>query len=147
MNQVNLTGRLARDVEVRYIQSGKAVGSGTIAVTRRFKNAEGNTESDFIQYVVWGKSAETLSQYTSKGTLIALTGSWQTRSYEKNDGTRVYVNELNVENFDFLEKKSDSQQSTLKTQAPDPSANQGHQNKFAGSGNTEIDISDDDLPF
>ncbi|MBS0957214.1 single-stranded DNA-binding protein [Leuconostoc pseudomesenteroides] len=140
MNQVNLTGRLTRDVEVRYTQSGKAVGSGTIAVTRRFKNAEGNTDSDFIQYVVWGKSAETLSQYTSKGTLIALTGSWQTRSYEKDDGTRVYVNELNVENFDFLEKKSDSQQSAPKSQAPNPFANQGNKPN-------ELDISDDDLPF
>jgi single-strand DNA-binding protein len=140
MNQVNLTGRLTKDVEVRYTQSGKAVGSGTIAVTRRFKNAEGNTESDFIQYVVWGKSAETLSQYTSKGTLIALTGSWQTRSYEKDDGTRVYVNELNVENFDFLEKKSDSQQSAPKSQAPDPFANQGNKPN-------KLDISDDDLPF
>lgn len=147
MNQVNLTGRLTRDVEVRYTQSGKAVGSGTIAVTRRFKNAEGNTESDFIQYVVWGKSAEILSQYTSKGTLIALAGSWQTRNYEKDDGTRVYVNELNVENFDFLEKKSDGLQSAPKSQTPDPFASQGSQNKFAGSGNTEIDISDDDLPF
>lgn len=140
MNQVNLTGRLTKDVEVRYTQSGKAVGSGTIAVTRRFKNAEGNTESDFIQYVVWGKSAEILSQYTSKGTLVALTGSWQTRSYEKDDGTRVYVNELNVENFDFLEKKSDSQQSAPKSQAPDPFANQGNKPN-------ELDISDDDLPF
>ncbi|WP_273717909.1 single-stranded DNA-binding protein [Leuconostoc mesenteroides] len=147
MNQVNLTGRLTKDVEVRYTQSGKAVGSGTIAVTRRFKNADGNTDSDFIQYVVWGKSAEILSQYTSKGTLVALTGSWQTRSYEKDDGTRVYVNELNVENFDFLEKKSDSQQSAPKSQAPNPFANQGNQNKFSGSGNTEIDISDEDLPF
>lgn len=140
MNQVNLTGRLTKDVEVRYTQSGKAVGSGTIAVTRRFKNAEGNTESDFIQYVVWGKSAETLSQYTSKGTLIALTGSWQTRSYEKDDGTRVYVNELNVENFDFLEKKSDSQQSAPKSQAPNPFSNQGNKPN-------KLDISDDDLPF
>ncbi|MGX9816652.1 single-stranded DNA-binding protein [Leuconostoc mesenteroides] len=140
MNQVNLTGRLTKDVEVRYTQSGKAVGSGTIAVTRRFKNADGNTDSDFIQYVVWGKSAEILSQYTSKGTLVALTGSWQTRSYEKDDGTRVYVNELNVENFDFLEKKSDSQQSAPKTQTPDPFANQGNKPN-------ELDISDDDLPF
>ncbi|MCH3951983.1 single-stranded DNA-binding protein [Leuconostoc mesenteroides] len=140
MNQVNLTGRLTKDVEVRYTQSGKAVGSGTIAVTRRFKNADGNTDSDFIQYVVWGKSAEILSQYTSKGTLVALTGSWQTRSYEKDDGTRVYVNELNVENFDFLEKKSDSQQSAPKSQAPDPFANQGNKPN-------ELDISDDDLPF
>lgn len=140
MNQVNLTGRLTKDVEVRYTQSGKAVGSGTIAVTRRFKNADGNTDSDFIQYVVWGKSAEILSQYTSKGTLVALTGSWQTRSYEKDDGTRVYVNELNVENFDFLEKKSDSQQSAPKSQAPNPFANQGNKPN-------ELDISDDDLPF
>ena len=140
MNQVNLTGRLTKDVEVRYTQSGKAVGSGTIAVTRRFKNADGNTDSDFIQYVVWGKSAEILSQYTSKGTLVALTGSWQTRSYEKDDGTRVYVNELSVENFDFLEKKSDSQQSAPKTQTPDPFANQGNKPN-------ELDISDDDLPF
>jgi len=140
MNQVNLTGRLTKDVEVRYTQSGKAVGGGTIAVTRRFKNADGNTDSDFIQYVVWGKSAEILSQYTSKGTLVALTGSWQTRSYEKDDGTRVYVNELNVENFDFLEKKSDSQQSAPKTQAPNQFANQGNKSN-------ELDISDDDLPF
>lgn len=138
MNQVNLTGRLTKDVEVRYTQSGKAVGSGTIAVTRRFKNADGNTDSDFIQYVVWGKSAEILSQYTSKGTLVALTGSWQTRSYEKDDGTRVYVNELNVENFDFLEKKNDSQQSALKSQAPNP---------FANQGNKPIDIDPNDLPF
>lgn len=138
MNQVNLTGRLTKDVEVRYTQSGKAVGSGTIAVTRRFKNADGNTDSDFIQYVVWGKSAEILSQYTSKGTLVALTGSWQTRSYEKDDGTRVYVNELNVENFDFLEKKSDSQQSAPKTQAP---------NQFANQGNKSFDIDPNDLPF
>ncbi|WP_273710686.1 single-stranded DNA-binding protein [Leuconostoc mesenteroides] len=140
MNQVNLTGRLTKDVEVRYTQSGKTVGSGTIAVTRRFKNADGNTDSDFIQYVVWGKSAEILSQYTSKGTLVALTGSWQTRSYEKDDGTRVYVNELNVENFDFLEKKSDSQQSAPKSQAPDPFANQGNKPN-------ELDILEDDLPF
>ena len=138
MNQVNLTGRLTKDVEVRYTQSGKAVGGGTIAVTRRFKNADGNTDSDFIQYVVWGKSAEILSQYTSKGTLVALTGSWQTRSYEKDDGTRVYVNELNVENFDFLEKKSDSQQSAPKTQTPNP---------FANQGNKPIDIDPNDLPF
>ena len=138
MNQVNLTGRLTKDVEVRYTQSGKAVGSGTIAVTRRFKNADGNTDSDFIQYVVWGKSAEILSQYTSKGTLVALTGSWQTRSYQKDDGTRVYVNELNVENFDFLEKKSDSQQSSPKSQAPNP---------FASQGNKPIDIDPNDLPF
>ena len=67
MNQVNLTGRLAKDVEVRYTQSGKAVASGSIAVNRRFKS-EGQPDADFINFVMWGKAAENFANYTQRVT-------------------------------------------------------------------------------
>lgn len=68
MNQVNLTGRLTKDIELRYTQSGKAVGNGTIAVGRKFKSENGERESDFINFVMWGKAAENFANYTQRVT-------------------------------------------------------------------------------
>ena len=147
INRVVLIGRLTKDVEVRYTQSGVAVGTFSLAVNRPFTNASGEREADFINAVIWRKAAENFANFTHKGALVAIEGRLQTRNYEDGNGKRVYVTEVVADNFSLLEKKSDSQQSTPKTQAPDPFANQGNQNKFAGSGNNEIDISDDDLPF
>ncbi len=138
MNQVNLTGRLSRDVELRYTQSGKAVGTGSIAVTRKFKSASGERETDFINAVIWRKAAENFANFTHKGSLVAIEGRLQTRNYEDGNGKRVYVTEVIADNFSLLEKKSDSQQSAPKSQAPDP---------FANSGNKPIDIDPNDLPF
>lgn len=148
MNQVNLTGRLTKDIELRYTQSGKAVASGSIAVNRRFKS-EGQPDADFINFVMWGKAAENFANFTHKGSQVGLGGEWQTRNYENNNGQRVYVNELNATSFDLLDPRGATQtQSNL--DSADPFAGQNTKqspNPFAASGKTEIDISDDDLPF
>jgi len=149
MNQVNLIGRLSKDIEVRYTQSGKAGGSGSIAVNRRFKSANGERQADFINFVIWDKAAENLANFTHKGSQVGLGGEWQTRNYENNSGQKVYVNELVVSNFDLLEPKASTQtQNNLNN--VDPFAEQNTKqkpNKLATQGNSELDISDDDLPF
>ncbi|MEJ6399978.1 single-stranded DNA-binding protein [Nicoliella lavandulae] len=106
INRATLTGRLTRDVELRYTQSGRAVGSFTLAVDRRFKNGNGDREADFINCVIWGKSAENFANYVHKGNLVGIDGRIQTRNYENNQGTRVYVTEVVVENFSFLESRN-----------------------------------------
>ncbi len=142
MNQVNLTGRLSRDVELRYTQSGKAVGTGSIAVTRKFKSANGERETDFINFTMWGKTVENFANFTHKGSLVGLGGEWQTRNYENNAGQRVYVNELNANTFDLLEPRGEQPQSSQPN-----STNVADVNPFASKGNSPLDISDDDLPF
>ena len=137
INNVSLTGRLVRDVDLRFTQSGKAVASFTLAVNRRFKNQDGETEADFIMCVLWGKSAEALANYTKKGSLIGVEGAVQTRSYENNEGQKVYVTEINCNNFTFLEKRDENNQ---QNQSFD-----NQNNNFNSNGIT--DISDDNLPF
>ena len=140
INRVVLIGRLTKDVEVKYTQSGVAVGTFSLAVNRQFTNASGEREADFINGVIWRKAAENFANFTHKGALVAIEGRLQTRNYEDGNGKRVYVTEVIADNFSLLEKKSDGQQSAPKTQAPDPFANQGNKSN-------ELDISDDDLPF
>ena len=138
INRVVLIGRLTKDVEVRYTQSGVAVGTFSLAVNRQFTNASGEREADFINAVIWRKAAENFANFTHKGALVAIEGRLQTRNYEDGNGKRVYVTEVVADNFSLLEKKSDSQQSAPKSQTPDP---------FANSGNKPIDIDPNDLPF
>lgn len=98
MNNVSLMGRLVKDVDLNYIAgSGKAVGKFTIAVKRAFKK----DESDFLNCVVFGKTAEIIGQYFFKGDMIGITGSIRNNNYKKNDGTMVYQNVIMVESFSF----------------------------------------------
>lgn len=115
MNRVILVGRFARDPELRTTNTGKSVATFPLAVDRRFKQ-EGQPEADFHNIVAWGKQAETICQYLGKGRQIALTGRLQSRSYEAQDGTKRYVTEVVMEEFDFIGNKSDtaSQTSTVK---------------------------------
>lgn len=105
MNTTNQMGRLTKDLDLRYTSNGKAVASGTLAVTRNFTNAEGERESDFFSIVIWGKSAESLANYTRKGSLIGISGRLQSRSYENASGQRVYVTEIVVEDYTLAETK------------------------------------------
>lgn len=105
MNTTNQMGRLTKDLDLRYTSNGKAVASGTIAVQRNFTNSEGTRESDFFNIVVWGKSAESLANYSRKGSLIGISGRLQSRSYENQSGQQVYVTEIVVEDFTFAETK------------------------------------------
>ncbi|MFD1392728.1 single-stranded DNA-binding protein [Lacticaseibacillus jixianensis] len=109
INNVSLTGRLTRDVDLRYTQSGTAVGSFTLAVDRQFTNAQGQRETDFINCVIWRKSAENFSNFTRKGSLVGVEGHIQTRTYDNAQGQRVYVTEVVVENFALLESKATTQ--------------------------------------
>lgn len=144
INRVVLIGRLTKDVELKYTQSGKAVGSFSIAVQRAFKNANGDRESDFINCVVWGKTAENFANFTGKGALTAVEGRLATRNYENNQGQRVYVTEVNVDNFSLLESKAEAEH-RRQSNGYNQSAPKQQANPFAGP--SEIDITDDDLPF
>lgn len=167
INNVVLVGRLTRDAELRYTQSNIAVATFTLAVNRPFKNEAGEREADFINCVIWRQLAENLANWAKKGSLIGVTGVIQTRSYDNQQGQRVYVTEVVASNFQLLESRN-SQQNT-----------QGHQDHHGGyqqqgysnqgsflEGNTTnlvpdftrdnnpfgrptdpLDISDDDLPF
>ncbi|WP_125767706.1 single-stranded DNA-binding protein [Lapidilactobacillus wuchangensis] len=106
INRVVLIGRLTRDVELRYTGSGTAVATFTLAVNRQFTNAQGEREADFISCVLWRKAAENFANFTHKGSLVGVEGRVQTRNYENNQGNRVYVTEVVVDNFSLLEPKS-----------------------------------------
>jgi single-strand DNA-binding protein len=107
INRVVLTGRLTRDVELRYTTSGAAVATFTLAVDRSFTNANGEREADFINAVIWRKPAENFANFFSKGSLVGIEGRLQTRSYDDQNGQRRYVTEVVVDNFTFLESRSD----------------------------------------
>ncbi|WP_394896464.1 single-stranded DNA-binding protein [Clostridium paraputrificum] len=99
MNKVILIGRLTKDPELRFTAgSGMAVSRFTVAVNRQFKK----DETDFINCVAFGKTAETISQYLTKGRQIAVTGSIRTGSYDAQDGTKRYTTDVAVESFEFI---------------------------------------------
>jgi len=108
INSVTLVGNLVRDVELKYGQTGTAIANYTVAVSRPFKNQNGERETDFINVVQFNKGAELTAQYTRKGSKIGLTGRIQTRSYENNEGKRVYVTEVIADQVAFLDSKSKS---------------------------------------
>ena len=100
-------GRLTRDPEVRYTQSGKACAKFTLAIDRR-KSGDGNPQADFISCVAWEKTAEVISRYCTKGKKIAVEGRIQTRSYEAKDGRKNYVTEVVVQSMEFCDSKGKS---------------------------------------
>ena len=120
MNKVILIGRLTKDPEIRYTQTSKAVANFTIAVSRRFKK----DEADFINCVAWDKTAEFISKYFSKGSMIAVVGRIQTRTWEDSEGKKRYVTEVIVDEVYFAGSKTET-------------------DKVADSP----DYEDDDLPF
>lgn len=137
INNVVLVGRIVRDPELRYTPQNTAVATFTLAVNRRFKNAKGEREADFINCVIWRQSAENLANWAKKGTLVGITGSIQVRNYENKEGQRVYVTEVLADNFQMLESNSN------KTEKGKTKSNQD-KDPFAGS---PMEVSDDDLPF
>lgn len=109
INNLTLVGRLTKDPDLRYTGNGTAVATFTLAVNRNFTNQSGEREADFINCVIWRKPAETLANYAKKGVLIGVTGRIQTRSYDNQQGQKVYVTEVIADNFQLLEsKKADS---------------------------------------
>ena len=137
INNVTLVGRLTRDPELRYTPSNIAITTFNMAVNRNFKNQAGDREADFINCMIWRKQAELLAEWCKKGNLVGITGRIQTRSYDNQQGQRVYVTEVVADTFQLLEKRDNSaNQSNIEEQMP------------ASFGATNpLDISDDDMPF
>ena len=106
INKVILLGRVVRDPEVRNTQNNTMVCSFSLAVNRRFKQ-EGQPDADFINIVAWGKTAEFVAKYFTKGQQVAVVGRIQTRNYDDKDGRKVYVTEVVAEEVHFADSKKD----------------------------------------
>ena len=170
INRVVLVGRLTKEAEYRVTPSGVQVATFTLAINRTFTNQQGEREADFINCVVFRKTAENVNNYLSKGSLAGVEGRLQSRSYENQEGRRVYVTEVVCDSVQFLEPKSNNQQQS-NYQPPQYNQQQGYQqqnyqqsnnyqqpqnnqyqapqqqhNPFTNA-NGPIDIKDDDLPF
>lgn len=104
MNKVILAGRLARDPELRYTQTGKAVVSFSLAVNRRFNHNQEQT-ADFIPIVVWDKLAEVCSKHLFKGSQVLIEGRMQVRNYEAQDRSKRYVTEVIAQELEFMGSK------------------------------------------
>lgn len=105
MNKIILIGRMTKNAEVRYTQSNKAVAQFSLAVNR-----PGNKETDFINIIAWDKLGEIVQKYTHKGSLIAVEGRLQTRTYEDNNGNKKYITEVVANNINLLEPKNKQEQ-------------------------------------
>ena len=146
MNKVILTGRLARDPEVRYTQSGKAVASFALAVNRRFSrnNNDGQPTADFIPIVVWDKLAEFCGNYLLKGRQISVEGRMQVRSYDAQDGSKRYVTEVVANEIEFLDSKSAAQHDGAPAQSAPQQATAGDAPAANSFGPP---VPDEDIPF
>lgn len=142
INRVVLTGRMTKDPELKNTQSGTPVLAFTLAVDRNFKK-EGQPEADFIQCVAWNRQAEAMAQYLHRGSLIGIDGRLQTRSYDNKQGQRVYITEVLVESFTFLESRNQSQPTPPKAS---PESSNGYYRTDTSDVET-IGIEGDDLPF
>ncbi len=131
LNKVILVGRLTKDPELRYTPAnGVAVATFTLAVNRRFKSQQ---EADFIPIVTWRKQAENCANFLNKGSLVAVDGMIQVRSFEDKEGQRRWITEVVADSVQFLEKKGSQNNSDNESSG-----------EFKGE---EMDISEDDVPF
>lgn len=129
MNYVSMIGRLTKTPDIKQTTTGKNVCTFTLAVNRRFKDAQGNAVTDFFTVVAWGKLAELCGRYLDKGRKCCVMGELQNRSYETKDGTKRTITEIVAEQVEFLTLRTDAALS--ETAVPE--------------GFT--DIEDEDLPF
>lgn len=142
INRVVLVGRLTKDPEFRTTPNGVNVATFTLAVNRTFTNANGEREADFINVVVFRNQADNVNNYLRKGQLAGVDGRIQSRSYENQEGRRIFVTEIVADSVQFLEPKNNNQQNN-QPQQQRGQASAGN-NPF---GNNNADVDDDDLPF
>lgn len=168
MNHVSLIGRLTKDIELKSTAKGDSVGSFTLAVNRKFTNESGEREADFINCVIWRKGAENLANFTRKGSQIGIEGRIQTRNYDNQQGQKVYVTEVVVNNFHLLEPRNVTEQrpvgqgtgqqqyqgngyqnNNYQQQQPQQTQqynyNYGHESALAEG--RPVHVKEDDLPF
>ena len=138
MNIIALTGNATKDIELTYTQSGTAVGKGSIAVRRDFKNKQtGEYETDFINFTAFGKTAEIMANYIHKGDKFGINGRLQIDVFDGQDGQRKYFTNVVVNGFDFPDKKKEQPSNNFNQQPQQP------QQGFVNNGQ----VDDSDLPF
>lgn len=162
INSVALTGRLTRDPELKYTQSGVAICRFTLAVNRSFTNGKGEREADFPNIVSFRKTAENVANHLRKGSLVGIEGRIQTSSFDGKDGNKVFMTEVVANSVQFLEPKSansnnapSNQSNGYQQQGNTNTSNQGYNaqnqqnmsNHDPFSNGEPITVSDDDLPF
>ena len=158
ITRVTLVGRLTKDIELKKTNSNASVCNFTVAVDRRFQSQQANGQSaDFINCIAWRQSADFLAQYAGQGTIVAVEGRIQTRSYDGQNG-KVYVTEVVADNVQIISNRS-GQSTGASNYAPNnsyqsnnqtftPSVDPGYESMDDDFSNTpSLDISSDDLPF
>ena len=163
-NEVILIGNLTRDIELKYIPSGAAIAKGGIATSYKYKTQTGEQKEEvcFLDFNVFGKQSEILNKYVRKGSKVLLTGRLVFEQWTAQDGTNRSRHSLRVENFKFLDSKSDNQGHNAPNQEMENNQ-QYHQNVQSGSDMSgynrssnqdmqnnkypEIDIDNDEIPF
>jgi len=155
MNRVILVGRITKDPEIRYTSSNVPVCQFTLAVNRKYQNASGERQADFINCVAWRNSAELLGKYVKKGAQLGVEGQIQVRTYEDNGGVKRYATEVICDSITFLESKSSREGSSYSGYSdieqydiPRQKSSQSQEAKdpFEDISNN-YDVSNDDLPF
>ena len=147
MNKVILIGRLTSDPELQVTPSGINTVRFCVAVNRRFKNKQDGYDADFINCAAWRQQAEFICKYFKKGSMIGISGSLQTSSWDGTDGKRQYRTEVIIEEVDFCEKAREHSQ--YQSYQPSQEKNQSQQttiDEFSVAG-FSADENEDDLPF
>ena len=138
MNKVYLIGNLTRDPELTTTTSGISVCRMSIAVGRRFANAEGGRETDFFNITAWRGTADNCAKFLKKGNKIAVSGSIQTRTYDRQDGTKGFSIDIVADEVEFLSSRNDSTEGN----------NEGGMNMAGSNPVSDLQpINDDNLPF
>ena len=152
MNKVILSGNLCREVEVKQTTTGKSVLRNCIAVLRDYKNANGGYDSDFVEIVVWGQSAEYVGKYGNKGDRVELVGRWEARKYEDNNGNPRTAHECIVESIRVFSNRQREEKASAPQNTASAPINPSAQQMTAPvqrkpSAQEFVDYDDQDLPF
>lgn len=149
MNKVVLIGRLSRDPELRYTSNNTPVCQINVAISRPVSQGK-EPETDFINVTVWNKQAENLVKYVKKGNQIAIEGRIQTRSYDNEEGKKVYVTEVLANNVEFIgnnsNKANDTEKSNKTSYTAEEIDNMPSDDPFSNFGQ-KVEVDDSQLPF
>ncbi|HFI0830399.1 TPA: single-stranded DNA-binding protein [Streptococcus suis] len=137
-NKVILTGRLTKAIEIKKTPAGKAVASFQLAVERRYKNQAGEKVTDFHDCVIWGALAENLAKWTGKGSLIGVVGRLEKRSYQNQQGQRVTISEVIVEEYTLLDYRQRGEEAESIEEPPLPDFSGTEQTSFFQGRTTNI---------
>lgn len=138
VNSVSIIGRMTKAPQLKYLTEGRVQTSFVLAVNKGYKS----DDADFVLCTIWGKLAETTVKYCGKGSLVGISGRLNTRSYEKGDGTRVFVTEVVVEDIRFLvtKKREEEQQNTPTNAAHEQPKNDETDFEFPSTPSNQLPV-------